>query len=347
MSDSKVNSCLSTEKGPTLYRLLFRIVRRKIMSKNMEWYSAVVIGQDQEEKLIGKDCECKLLDQQVDILLTNSIIYRGNVPLPALGDITVERREKGRNKRGALVLHAINVNSIQPILDEKDCEDIDDHEKEGKEERNKIFAAWLIAQWGIQLMGSGAGVIDVAGGRGGLSEQLVQQSQNTVRCTVIDPRLYKNRQINNNMIQIYQETFDDDFVNKQMEICKAATCFVGMHPDQATETIVDIAFKLNKPFAIVPCCVYPSLFPDRRLSTGQGVKRYNSFLQYLREKDPRILQASLPFAGRNKVLYWPPRIESRVHKMDQESQRKKPLKDYSLLNRSGGKSSKKRKVCTS
>ena len=130
------------------------------------------------------------------------------------------------------------------------------------------------------------------------------------------------------MIQIYQEIFDNAFVDKQMEICKDVACFVGMHPDQATETIVDIAFKLNKPFAIVPCCVYPSLFPDRRLSTGQGVKRYNSFLQYLREKDARIMQASLPFLGRNKVLYWQPNVDDRSY---QGQRRKMSLKEDHLL----------------
>ena len=38
---------------------------------------------------------------------------------------------------------------------------------------------------------------------------------------------------------------------------------VGMHPDQATEAIVDFAAKYNKPFALVPCCVFPVLFPHR------------------------------------------------------------------------------------
>ena len=39
---------------------------------------------------------------------------------------------------------------------------------------------------------------------------------------------------------------------------------VGMHPDQATEPVVDAAIALGKPFAVVPCCVFPELFPDRR-----------------------------------------------------------------------------------
>ena len=33
---------------------------------------------------------------------------------------------------------------------------------------------------------------------------------------------------------------------------------VGMHPDQATEPIVDAALAMGKPFAVVPCCVFPA-----------------------------------------------------------------------------------------
>ncbi len=37
---------------------------------------------------------------------------------------------------------------------------------------------------------------------------------------------------------------------------------------QATEPIVDAALAACVPFAVVPCCVFPSLFPDR---SHQGV----------------------------------------------------------------------------
>jgi hypothetical protein len=40
---------------------------------------------------------------------------------------------------------------------------------------------------------------------------------------------------------------------------------VGFHPDQATESCIDLAKILNIPFCIVPCCVFPSEFPNRRL----------------------------------------------------------------------------------
>jgi hypothetical protein len=75
-----------------------------------------------------------------------------------------------------------------------------------------------------------------------------------------------------------------------------------MHPDQATEPIVDAALRLNKPFAVVPCCVFPDAFPERALD-GAPVRSYAQFLDYLRAKDPGIETAYLPFQGRSRVLY--------------------------------------------
>ena len=79
---------------------------------------------------------------------------------------------------------------------------------------------------------------------------------------------------------------------------------MGIHPDQATEALVDIALALGKPFAVVPCCVFPTMFPERRLRTGQSVRTYRGFIHYLRAKHPAIETARLPFEGRNRVLYW-------------------------------------------
>ena len=83
---------------------------------------------------------------------------------------------------------------------------------------------------------------------------------------------------------------------------RSCDVLVGMHPDQATEPIVDAALRLNKPFAVVPCCVFPDAFPERALD-GAPVRSYAQFLDYLRAKDPGIETAYLPFQGRSRVLY--------------------------------------------
>ena len=118
---------------------------------------------------------------------------------------------------------------------------------------------------------------------------------------------------------------------------------VGMHSDQATEQIVDIALELKIPFAVVPCCVFPKLFPDRRINSTlcssqlctcgtisrvnigichaaveatsqckeegaddvvpKPVVSYEDFIIYLKAKSPLIKSRILPFEGRNIVLY--------------------------------------------
>ena len=83
-----------------------------------------------------------------------------------------------------------------------------------------------------------------------------------------------------------------------------ASAFVGMHPDHATEPIVDLALRLGKPFAVVPCCVCARSFPDRRLPNGTEPLSYDAFIEYLVSKAPdRIRTAKLDFEGRNTVVY--------------------------------------------
>ena len=65
---------------------------------------------------------------------------------------------------------------------------------------------------------------------------------------------------------------------------------------KATEAAIDLAIYLQKPFAVVPCCVFPSEFPDRTLD-GKRVKSYDEFLAYLLTKHTKMRQDELPFVG--------------------------------------------------
>ena len=47
--------------------------------------------------------------------------------------------------------------------------------------------------------------------------------------------------------------------------CTDFSILVGMHSDQATEEIVDLAIMHDMPFAVVPCCVFPKLFTHRKI----------------------------------------------------------------------------------
>ncbi len=72
---------------------------------------------------------------------------------------------------------------------------------------------------------------------------------------------------------------------------------MGFHPDQATEPCIDLARILGIPYCVVPCCVFPSEFPNRRVrevndkgdadNEGQQlvpVRTYQQFLDYLKTK---------------------------------------------------------------
>lgn len=100
-----------------------------------------------------------------------------------------------------------------------------------------------------------------------------------------------------NSVKIFS---DVDEILQKFSQC---SCLVGMHPDQATEFIVDLALALNKPFAVVPCCVYSNLFPKRVGPTGSPIRSYDDFCDFLQAKDPSIKRATLAFDGRNTVLF--------------------------------------------
>jgi hypothetical protein len=50
-----------------------------------------------------------------------------------------------------------------------------------------------------------------------------------------------------------------------LDVILRARLIVGFHPDQATDACIDLAKVLNIPFAVVPCCVFPSEFPHRTI----------------------------------------------------------------------------------
>lgn len=181
--------------------------------------------------------------------------------------------------------------------------------------------------------GSGSGVLDIAGGKGQLSIELSIQAGG-IFCTVIDPLVRKrgmssNSSISNGRTRVVglssrdkkrldkigatqplhvARPFGDGLLKipEYDTLVKQASCLVGLHPDECTEAILDKALLYGKPVAIVPCCVFPHMFPDRYLVDRPDVPvtTYEEFLQYLLEKDDRLQRATLPFEGRNQVIYY-------------------------------------------
>jgi hypothetical protein len=99
--------------------------------------------------------------------------------------------------------------------------------------------------------------------------------------------------------------FDTAFVSASAsaDLWRECSVVLGMHPDEATEDIVDLALAHDKPFAIVPCCVFWKRDPHRKTPSGRPVRTSEQFCEYLAAKDERIQIVTLPFPGRNTVLY--------------------------------------------
>ena len=108
------------------------------------------------------------------------------------------------------------------------------------------------------------------------------------------------------------ESMDADLTFSTLErALSECSVVLGMHPDQATDAIVDFALERGKPFAVVPCCTYSREFPKRRRPAspanprgGGAVTTHAHLVEYLLAKAPGTCRtATLPFGGMNTVVY--------------------------------------------
>lgn len=81
---------------------------------------------------------------------------------------------------------------------------------------------------------------------------------------------------------------------------------VGLHPDQATGAVVELAGEFNKPFAVVPCCTFADDFPERKLANGSSVRTYDDLVAWLRAQSSGTKAGYLGFQGKNLVVFVAP-----------------------------------------
>jgi len=196
--------------------------------------------------------------------------------------------------------------------------------KASKGSRHRLFAEWLAAEFSHAEL---AHVVDVAGGKGLISLALLAGAAAAGddaerRCTVLDPRKARPSAaalrrsaaaaaaapataVQYQAAELSPSGADGPAVAALLD---TASLLVGMHSDEATEAIVDAGLRLGTPFAVVPCCAFPSMFPDRRLPGGAKVATTADLVEYLKAKAPggRIKEGFLPFLGRNTVVFWRP-----------------------------------------
>ncbi|KAJ1494355.1 hypothetical protein T484DRAFT_1765727 [Baffinella frigidus] len=172
------------------------------------------------------------------------------------------------------------------------------------------IAGGVLLMFGKEILCQGWGVLDIAGGKGEVTQHLISLG---VPSTVVDPRVVpprseKKKAAASSHRQI-TELFDEALweSGEHRETILSASALIGMHPDQATEPIVSLALSLGKPFAVVPCCVFPRESARRRQvgagPAGDLVVTYPEFVDYLQERHASMQRSCLAFQGRNVVLH--------------------------------------------
>jgi len=209
-----------------------------------------------------------------------------------------------------------------------------------RKERHRIFAEWLVKTYGADFLSTGSGVLDVAGGNGALGNELWKLG---VCSTLLDPEPRCDidsvpfRVIGKPLVGNGSELTGEIKTKNSMDTTKdgivietdgekerikhlVETCSIiaGMHPDEATEAVIDTSLRLGKPFAILPCCVFRNLNSERiamrkqkQQQHGTGAtdpfRSYSTFCHFLlHDKAPlgiRFETENLSFEGRNKVVF--------------------------------------------
>ena len=95
---------------------------------------------------------------------------------------------------------------------------------------------------------------------------------------------------------------DSESAATTARLLSRACLVIGMHPDEATDAIVQGAVAARLPFAVVPCCVFARRFTFRRVR-GRACTTHEDLCDYLQALAPGSRRAVLPFAGKNVVIY--------------------------------------------
>lgn len=176
-------------------------------------------------------------------------------------------------------------------------------------QRAKVYAEWIVEKFGLEFLKTGL-ILDIGGGRGDLAFEL--GTKLGLECIVVDPRSQKFKRWQLKFIKKHptciksrhiQDFFDNNFFEKHLVDVKKVRLVVGLHPDEATEPLVDTALEFSLNFSVIPCCVFAQDFPTRRLKNGDSPTSYERFCDFLVEKSSVVEQDLLPFIGKNKVLF--------------------------------------------
>lgn len=180
-----------------------------------------------------------------------------------------------------------------------------------KHHRATVLAQWLVARLGEAALQH---VIDVGGGRGEVAAA-IHGLVPSASITIVEPcdRTDEVRTTCSTRLRVH---FDYPISNAEVQKAVAsATAIVALHADEATEAAVCAAAHRGLAFAVVPCCVFPTVFKSRRQfwrfdpeDRKRAVRTYTTFVLYLVERARALgahdcRTAELPLEGKNIVVY--------------------------------------------
>lgn len=212
------------------------------------------------------------------------------------------RHEVKKEEEETIKINLLRKKRAYDNAHEGDPLNVDD--KYNKSLRNSEFANFLVEKFGLENIKKGF-VLDIAGGKGLISYFLTIKYG--IKCKIVDPRgatLPKSKMKDLKKKKIVIEEIRKMFtLNTCNELIDGCSLIIGMHPDEATVDIVDVALSKKINFAVVPCCVFHNKFPDRKLKNGKEVVEYPDIIQFILEKDDSLKTDFLNIKGRNKIIY--------------------------------------------
>lgn len=152
----------------------------------------------------------------------------------------------------------------------------------GDVRRHDAFAALIAQRWPDRQ----TRIADVAAGKGGLRAALYRLGYRNVTCFDRRPKMAKRPYYRYGLFRADTEPESFELV-------------VGMHPDHATDEILEYALTRRIPFAVVPCCTRPSAWPY------SGPSDYPAWMSHLRDTVARrahVHEIRLPIRGANRCL---------------------------------------------
>ena len=212
------------------------------------------------------------------------------------------RHEVKKEEEETIKINLLKKKRAYDNAHEGDPLNVDD--KYNKSLRNSEFANFLVEKFGLENIKKGF-VLDIAGGKGLISYFLTIKYG--IKCKIVDPRgatlpksKIKDLKKKKIVIEEIRKMFTLDTCDELIDGC---SLIIGMHPDEATVDIVDVALAKKINFAVVPCCVFHNKFPDRKLKNGKDVVEYPDIIQFILEKDDSLKTDFLNIKGRNKIIY--------------------------------------------